>query len=118
MYDFEGKVAIITGAARGIGEATAWAFARRGAAVAIVDINEEGAEKVASNIRSQSLKALAVTTDISENEAVDNMVNQVLQEFGRIDILVNNAYISGGYALITETSEETWDRVIAVNLKG
>jgi len=118
LYDFEGKVAIITGAARGIGKATAWAFARRGAAVAIVDINGEGAEKVASNIRSQGLKALAVTTDISESNTVDNMTNQVLQEFGRIDILVNNAYISGGPALITETSEETWDRVIAVNLKG
>ncbi|MHA1935697.1 MAG: SDR family NAD(P)-dependent oxidoreductase [Candidatus Thorarchaeota archaeon] len=88
--EFKEKVAIVTGAARGIGETTAWAFAKRGATSVIV----------------------------SKKEEVDAMVEKVFDEFGRIDVLVNNAYISGGYSIVTETSQETWDQVIAVNLTG
>jgi 3-oxoacyl-[acyl-carrier protein] reductase len=116
--DFKDKVVIVTGAARGIGAATAWAFARRGATAIIVDINGEGAEKVASDIKAKGFNAVAYTTDVSDVIAVDKLVEDVFRKFGRIDILVNNAYISGGYALITETSQETWDSVIAVNLTG
>ena len=116
--DFKDKVAIVTGAARGIGEATAWAFARRGATAIIVDINGEGAVKVASDIKAKGFNAFAFKTDVSDVIAVDKLVEDVFKKFGRIDILVNNAYISGGYALITETSQETWDSVIAVNLTG
>jgi NAD(P)-dependent dehydrogenase (short-subunit alcohol dehydrogenase family) len=116
--DFKDRVAIITGAARGIGEATAWAFAKRGATSVIVDINGEGAEKVASDIREKGLNAVAYTTDVSNKDAVNAVVDDVFQKYGRIDILVNNAYISGGYAIVTETSQETWDSVIAVNLTG
>lgn len=108
----------MTGAARGIGEATAWAFARRGATVIIVDINGEGAEKAASGIKAKGFSAFAYETDVSDVKAVDSVVEDVFKKFGRIDILVNNAYISGGYALVTETSQETWDSVIAVNLTG
>ena len=108
----------MTGAARGIGAATAWAFTRRGATAIIVDINGEGAEKVASDIKTKGFNAVAYTTDVSDVIAVDKLVEDVFKKFGRIDILVNNAYISGGYALITETSQETWDSVIAVNLTG
>ena len=116
--EFKEKVAIVTGAARGIGETTAWAFAKRGATSVIVDINGEGAEKVAADIRAKGLNAVAYTVDVSKRKEVDDMVEKVFEEFGHIDVLVNNAYISGGYAIVTETSQETWDKVIAVNLTG
>lgn len=116
--DFKGKVAIITGAARGIGEATAWAFAKRGAVAIIVDIDGEGAKKVAADIKAQDHEAAAFTVDVSKVKDVDKMVESVFKEYGRIDILVNNAYISGGYSIVTETTQETWDSVIAVNLTG
>jgi NAD(P)-dependent dehydrogenase (short-subunit alcohol dehydrogenase family) len=116
--DFKDKVAIVTGAARGIGEATAWAFARRGATSVIVDINGEGAEKVAKDIQAKGHSAIAYKVDVSDVNAVDKMVEDVFTKYGRIDILVNNAYISGGYAIVTETTQETWDSVIAVNLTG
>ncbi|MHA2373067.1 MAG: SDR family NAD(P)-dependent oxidoreductase [Candidatus Thorarchaeota archaeon] len=96
--EFKEKVAIVTGAARGIGETTAWAFAKRGATSVIVDINGEGAEKVAADIRAEGLNAVAFTVDVSKKEEVDAMVEKVFDEFGRIDVLVNNAYISGGYS--------------------
>ena len=116
--DFKNKVAIVTGAARGIGETTAWAFAKRGATAVVVDINGDGAEKVAVDIRAKGFEAVAYTVDVSDRDAVDSMVEQVFNEYGSVDILVNNAYVSGGYALVTETSQETWDKVIAVNLTG
>ena len=111
-------MAIVTGAARGIGAAAAWAFAKRGATAVIVDINGEGAKKVAADIQTKGFNAIAFTVDVSDKESVDAMVEEVFEKYGRIDILVNNAYISGGYAIVTETSQETWDKVIAVNLTG
>ncbi|MFW9967626.1 MAG: SDR family NAD(P)-dependent oxidoreductase [Candidatus Thorarchaeota archaeon] len=116
--EFKNQVAIVTGAARGIGAATAWAFAKRGATSIIVDINGEGAEKIAADIQAKRLEAEAFTVDVSKKLEVDVMVEEVFNKFGRIDILVNNAYVSGGYAIVTETSQETWDNVIAVNLTG
>jgi 3-oxoacyl-[acyl-carrier protein] reductase len=116
--EFKDQVAIVTGAARGIGAATAWAFAKRGATAVIVDINGEGAIKVAADIQAKGFNAVAFTVDVSDKETVDAMVEEVFAKYGRIDILVNNAYISGGYAIVTETSQETWDKVIAVNLTG
>ncbi|MCJ7817832.1 MAG: SDR family oxidoreductase, partial [Candidatus Thorarchaeota archaeon] len=116
--EFKNHVAIVTGAARGIGEATAWAFAKRGAIAVIVDINGGGAKKVAAEIKAKGFEAEAYTVDVSDEKAVNAMVEDVFEKFGRIDILVNNAYISGGYAIVTETSQETWDKVIAVNLTG
>jgi len=118
ILEFEDKVVIITGAARGIGAATAWAFAKRGAISIIVDIDGEGAERVAGEIRSQDLKAAAFKVDVSKTLEVDVMVEAIFNDFRRIDILVNNAYISGGYAIVTETTQEIWDRVLAVNLTG
>ncbi|MFW9926077.1 MAG: SDR family NAD(P)-dependent oxidoreductase, partial [Candidatus Thorarchaeota archaeon] len=116
--DFKDRVAIITGSARGIGAATCWAFAKRGATAVVVDINGEGAMKVAADIQAKGFSAVAYTADVSDREAVEDLVEDVFKKFGRIDILVNNAYISGGYAIVTETSQETWDKVIAVNLTG
>ena len=118
IMKFLDNVVIITGAARGIGAACAWTFAKRGAIAVIVDIDGENGEKTASDIRAQSLKAISITTDISKSSEVSAMVELVLQKYKRIDILVNNAFFGGGYALITETSEEMWDRANAVNMKG
>jgi 3-oxoacyl-[acyl-carrier protein] reductase len=116
--EFKDKVAIVTGAARGIGEAISWAFARRGATSVIVDINGEGAAKVAADIQAKGFSAIAFKVDVSDVKSVDALVEDVFNMYGRIDILVNNAYISGGYALVSETTQETWDSVIAVNLTG
>jgi 3-oxoacyl-[acyl-carrier protein] reductase len=116
--EFKDKVAIVTGAARGIGAATAFAFAKRGATAVIVDINGDGAKEAAVDIKAKGFNAVSYTVDVSDNKAVDEMVEDVFKKFGRIDILVNNAYISGGYAIVTETTQETWDKVIAVNLTG
>jgi 3-oxoacyl-[acyl-carrier protein] reductase len=116
--DFKDQAVVITGAARGIGEATAWAFAKRGATAVIADINEEGAQKVVRNLEEKGYQAAACTVDVSNSVAVDAVFEDVLKRFGRIDVLVNNAYIGGGYRIVSETSQDTWDRVIAVNLTG
>lgn len=114
----KGKVAIVTGAARGIGKATALALARRGIGVGVVDIQAEGGEATAEEIRALGVPSLAVPTDVADSGQVDAMVEQVKARLGRIDMLVNNAYISGGYAPVPETSDEVWNRVLAVNLSG
>ncbi|MFW9982179.1 MAG: SDR family NAD(P)-dependent oxidoreductase, partial [Candidatus Thorarchaeota archaeon] len=89
--DFKDRVAIVTGSARGIGAATCWAFAKRGATAVVVDINGEGAMKVAADIQAKGFSAVAYTADVSDREAVEDLVEDVFKKFGRIDILVNNA---------------------------
>jgi 3-oxoacyl-[acyl-carrier protein] reductase len=115
--ELEGRVALVTGGARGIGRAIALALAREGADVAICDIDLKGAEEVARRVRELGRRGLAFKADISQREEVRGMVQEILNHFGRVDILVNNAGIikRGSFE---EHSEEDWDRVIAVNLKG
>jgi NAD(P)-dependent dehydrogenase (short-subunit alcohol dehydrogenase family) len=113
-----GKVAIVTGAARGIGKATALALARQGAQVAAVDIDAAGAQQTAAAAQQLGVTALARAIDVADPAQVNSMVEQVVAQFGRIDCLVNNAYISGGYAPVAETTDEVWNRVLAVNLTG
>jgi NAD(P)-dependent dehydrogenase (short-subunit alcohol dehydrogenase family) len=116
------RVAIVTGAARGIGRAIALRFAAEGAAVAVGDIRLDGAEAVAQEIAAAGGRALACEADVTCSAAVDAMVETVLGCFGQIDILVNNA--GGGAALLGKTSafcdmaEETWKWVIDLNLHG
>ena len=114
---FQEQVAVITGAARGIGRAIALAFVGEGAKVALVDINSELLERLREEIVHQGGEALSVPCDISKSSDVKEMVNQVLNTFGRIDVLVNNAGIIRRGTIETVT-EEDWDRVIAINLKG
>ncbi len=113
----DGKVAIITGAARGIGLATARLFAREGARVAIADIDAPRGEAAAAEIRDQGGEALFVPVDVTDPASVQAMVRRVVDAFGRIDILVNNAGVLRDRTLLKMTDEE-FDFVINVNLKG
>lgn len=117
LFDITGKVAIVTGAASGIGQAIALDLAKFGASVVIVDKAIEGAERVASEIESAGGKAIAIKTDITKNEEVEQMIQQTMEKFGRIDILINNAGILGTYTIM-DMKEVDLDRTLDVNLKG
>ena len=112
------RVAIVTGAAQGIGEAIAARLARSGVDVAVVDLNLALAETVAQRIRGDSRRSLAIGCDVSQASQVSEMANRVLRELGRVDILVNNAGIAGKNAPLIEVSEKDWDGVMAVDLKS
>jgi 2-keto-3-deoxy-L-fuconate dehydrogenase len=108
-----GRVALITGAGSGIGEATALLFAREGAEICAVDVNESGATATARAIGD----ALAVTANVSSSDEVQAAVSRCLDRFGRIDVLVNCAGV-GSTQTLADTPEEVWDRVFAVNTRG
>ncbi len=110
----EGSVAIVTGAASGMGRATAHLFADEGAKVAIFDINGEALETVAAEIRSVGGQALAVAVDLSSRQAVEQAVQQVGQHFGAIDILVNNAGLVIPTTIDADNFEQSWDTSLAV----
>jgi 3-oxoacyl-[acyl-carrier protein] reductase len=112
------KTAVVTGGARGIGRAIAEAFAQEGADVAIADLApEQSAGEVLEAIRAHGRRALYVQTDVSQEAPVRAMVDRVLSEFGRVDILVNDAGIFS-QVLLHEMTAEQWDKVIAVNLRS
>ena len=112
---FAGRVAIVTGGGAGIGRATSLAFAREGAAVAVVDLR--GADAVAAEIEAAGARAAAYATDVARGTDVEAMVGDVALRFGGIDILVNNAGI-GRPGRIEDVTEEEWDRTLAVDLKA
>jgi NAD(P)-dependent dehydrogenase (short-subunit alcohol dehydrogenase family) len=116
--DLSGKVAIVTGAGRGLGWAIAERLVREGARLVIAEIDWPSAEEKARAIVSAQGEVLPVRTDVSRWDEVREMVRQVMVKFGRIDILVNNAGILGPYFPVEDYPEEIWDEVIAVNLKG
>jgi 3-oxoacyl-[acyl-carrier protein] reductase len=113
----EGKVALITGGAQGIGRAIALLFARQGAKVAISDINLERAEETSREIVSLGADALAIGGNVADAKAAEAMVEQTVERFGGLDILVNNAGITRDGVLL-RMKEEDWESVLAVNLKG
>jgi NAD(P)-dependent dehydrogenase (short-subunit alcohol dehydrogenase family) len=115
----EGKVALVTGGASGIGRATALAFAREGAKLVIADINEEGGQQTVHMITEKGGEAIFVRTDVSQAVEVQALISTAVETYGRLDCAHNNAGISGGgRALTAEYPEDRWQQVIAVNLTG
>ena len=117
MFDLRDKVAIITGARRGMGRTHALILAKAGAKVVVSDISEEDCQKVVDEIEKEKGEALAVKCDIAKKEEVEDMVKKTVEKFGKVDILVNNAGICQ-FKPFLELTEEEWDRTLDINLKG
>lgn len=117
LFDLSGKSAIVTGGARGIGQAVALRLAEAGAFVVVADLSDEGAVDTADQIRARGGKALALHADTASVADAGRVVRTTLEAHGTVDILVNNAAIFPS-APALQTAEESWDQVLAVNLKG
>jgi NAD(P)-dependent dehydrogenase (short-subunit alcohol dehydrogenase family) len=115
--DLKEKVAIVTGARRGMGKTHALALAKAGAKVVVSDISQEDCEKVVKEIEKNGGEALAIKCDVTQKEEVDNMVKVAVGKWGKVDILINNAGIAQFFPFL-EMKEEDWDRTININLKG
>jgi NAD(P)-dependent dehydrogenase (short-subunit alcohol dehydrogenase family) len=113
----KGKIAVVTGGGSGIGRATALLFAEEGATVIVADWNEGAGDRTAVEIRQAGGQAAFLRTDVSQASEVEALVETTLKRFGRLDVLVNNAAIQI-MSQLTETSEEVWDKIQSVNLKG
>jgi NAD(P)-dependent dehydrogenase (short-subunit alcohol dehydrogenase family) len=114
---FDNQVAVVTGAAKGIGWGIATVFAREGAKVVVVDWDADTGERTAAEIRRDGGEAIFVKCDVSNEDQVKAMIQATLDKYGRLDVLVNNAGI-GVYKTVLDASSEDWDRALAVNLKG
>lgn len=115
---FSGKVALVTGGASGIGRAAALAFAHHGAKVVVADMDEASGEETVALARAENTDAMFVRTDVAQRADVEVLVNMAAQTYGHIDFAFNNAGISGAQAMLADYPEESWDRVIGINLKG
>ena len=118
LFDLSGRIAVVTGATRGLGLAIAGAYSSAGAEIIVVSRKAEACEQVASELRARGGRAAACACHVGHWQQIDALVETVYREFGRVDVLVNNAGISPLYERVTDVSEDLWDKVIAVNLKG
>ena len=118
MGRLQGKVAVVTGAGQGLGRSTALRFAAEGAKVVVADMNGETAHDAVEAITAAGGEAMAVVIDVSSAHDAERMVSATLAEYGRVDILINNAATFGSGKHIAEIDEEEWDRVMRVNLRG
>lgn len=115
---FNGKVAIVTGAASGIGRATAEAFATAGAQVVVADINQDEGERVVAAISNSGGKAVFMHCDVSQDEQVQALVRQTVERFGKLDIAFNNAGIEIEQSKLADGDEATFNRIMDINVKG
>jgi NAD(P)-dependent dehydrogenase (short-subunit alcohol dehydrogenase family) len=113
-----GKVAIVTGAASGMGKAIAELFAQEGAKVVASDLNAEGVQAVVQGITDKGGTAIAVAANVAKEEDVQNLVDTAVKTYGTVDILINNAGIMDNFVPAAEITDELWDRVFAVNTTG
>ena len=118
LFDLSGKVALITGGSRGLGRQMALAFARRGADVAVVSRKLDQCQAVAAEIEALGRRALPYSCHVGRWDELATMVDAVYAHFGKVDILVNNAGLSPLYPSLDQVSEDLFDKVIAINLKG
>src|SRR5260221_9021509 len=109
MGKLNGKVAVITGAASGMGRATALRFAQEGAAVVVADLNSQAGEETISEIAAAGGRAVFQHTDVSSDAAIKSLIDRAVKEFGRLDITYNNAGIGGATGLLVDTNAEDWD---------
>lgn len=117
-YDFKGLVAFVTGASAGMGAATARAFADNGAAVAIVDLDGDAAERFAAELNAAGHRALAIQCDVSDEAQVENAVTRTVEAFGSLDMAFNNAGIMLPPVDSADETSEAFDKIVAVNLRG
>jgi NAD(P)-dependent dehydrogenase (short-subunit alcohol dehydrogenase family) len=115
---FKNKVAVVTGGASGIGEATALKFASLGASVAILDMNEAKGTTLVARIKAQGGSGIYVDCDVSDEASVMNAMVKVISVYDRIDFAYNNAGIGGEFAKVQDYPTDDWDKVMAINLKG
>lgn len=116
--ELKGRIAVITGAAQGIGASTAREFAKQHAHVALLDIDEAGAQKVAAEIKGSGERAIVARVDVTDDQSVSDALAKVVAEYGGIDIVVNSA---GGYGKLTSVEElplDDWDKTVALNMRG
>ncbi len=118
MIYFNNKVVLITGAASGIGRAMAHAFAVQGARLALADVDQNGLQETVDHVKDMGNEAIAIAADVSKAKDVKHMVDVTVDHYGHLDVACNNAGIEGQQAPTAECTEENWDRVIDINLKG
>ena len=118
MKFLKDKVAIITGAAGGLGYYQAMEYARQGAIVVITDIQKEKLKNTEKELKEKGAEVLAILSDISSKDEVNQLVEQTLEHFGHIDICVNNAAVLADFKPLGDITEDEWDRIMSVNLKG
>ena len=118
LESLNGKVALVTGGSSGIGRSTAIAFAREGSKVVIADVDEKGGQETARLIEDTGGEAIFVKADVTKATEVQAMVNKAVETYGRLDCAHNNAGIEPAMASTVDYTEEQWDRVIDINLKG
>jgi len=117
-YDFEGCVALVTGAAKGMGLSTAKAFAKAGAAAVLADVDTETVQFKAEKIRKNVGKALAVTCNVADEQAVKGMIDLTVATFGRLDMAYNNAGINTLEIVVADLSRADYDRIESINHNG
>lgn len=117
MSDLKEKVVLITGAGRGLGEATCRTLAKHGAFIAAADINEESAQVVVDGLQSDGFEGMAIGLDVTDDNSIASALKRLTDDGGRVDVLINNAAIDATIS-IEEMTVEQWDRIVATNLRG